>query len=375
MEDDFSDLHFEIPDGSGDEDWLAQMEASVQEGEEHMEDISDDELQEDLQLEHMSFSDFEVVGNVSTPQPFVEPTPKSMPRPSVSQDPRVAVGESSTSFLVFDTALKEARQSTLKLPWETGIFAMPPARSISMTLPMVGRWSPWGSTAGTRGQVPNVDNVAVWHKRRVLALRFAQSDDQLLENAMLKARELIMFHLEDTRLGLSLLDRAGRLVSDSEMRTSIRDSFTAKAVGTILKRVTDYHRFSRWVCMNGLCRPMAPTEPAIYKYLCFLRGTGAAATSGKSFIKALWFMDFHVGILSIDLKTAMLGRVHGVTKELEAAKRPLRQAQVLTSDMVYKLEMLMHNASTNDACILGFLLFCLFASARFADATKRSART
>ena len=371
MEEEYGDLHLDIPEGPSDEDWLASMEASVHEvNEDHMEGLSEEELQDDLQLEHVSFSEFEVVGNVNTPHSFVEPTPKSMPRSSVGQDPRVAVGESSTSFLVFDTALREARRSTLTLPWETGIFAMPPARSISMTLPMVGRWSPWGSTAGTRGQVPNVDNVAVWHKRRVLALRFAQSDDQLLENAMLKARELIMFHLEDTRLGLSLLDRAGRLVSDSEMRTSIRDSFTAKAVGTILKRVTDYHRFARWVCMNGLCRPLAPTEPAIYKYLCFLRGTGAAATSGKSFIKALWFLDFHVGILSIDLKTAMLGRVHGVTKELEAAKRPLRQAPVLTSDMVYKLEMLMHNASTNEACILGFLLFCLFASARFADATK-----
>ena len=128
-----------------------------------------------------------------------------------------------------------------------------------------GKMEPLGySTAGTRRQVPNVDNVAVWHKRRVLAMRFAKSDDQLLENAMLKARELIMFHLEDTRLGLSLLDRAGRLVADSEMRTSIRDSFVGKAVGTILKRVTDYHRFSRCVCMNGLCRPLAPTEPAIY---------------------------------------------------------------------------------------------------------------
>ena len=137
--------------------------------------------------------------------------------------------------------------------------------------------------------------MAVWHERRVLAMRFAKSDDQLLENAMLKARELIMFHLEDTRLGLSLLDRAGRLVSDSEMRTSIRDSFVGKAVGTILKRVTDYHRFSRWVCMNGLCRPLAPTEPAIYKYLCFLRGSGAAATSGKSFVKALWLFGLSCG--------------------------------------------------------------------------------
>ena len=108
----------------------------------------------------------------------------------------MAVGESSTSFLVFDTALREARQSNRKLPWETGIFAMPPARAISMSLPLVGRWTPWGSTAGTRSQVPNVDNyVAVWRKRRVLALRFAKPDDQLLENTLLKLRELIMFHL------------------------------------------------------------------------------------------------------------------------------------------------------------------------------------
>ena len=77
-----------------------------------------------------------------------------------------------------------------------------------------------------------------------------------------------------------------------------------------------------------------------------------------------------MGILSIDLKTVMLGRVRGVAKELESAKRPLKQAPILTSDMVYKLEMLMHNTATNEACILGFLLFCLFASARFADATK-----
>ena len=30
----------------------------------------------------------------------------------------------------------------------------------------------------------------------------------------------------------------------------------------------------------------------------------------------------------------------------------------------------MHNTANNEACILVFLLFCLFASARFADATK-----
>ena len=38
---------------------------------------------------------FEVVGNVTTPQPLLEPTPKRAPRPSETLEARVAVGESS----------------------------------------------------------------------------------------------------------------------------------------------------------------------------------------------------------------------------------------------------------------------------------------
>ena len=105
MEDDFGDLGLEVPDGPCDEDWLAEMDASmIGCDEDHPGDESEEWLQKDLEMDRVNFSDFEVVGNVATPQPFVEPTPKSAPRPSVAQEPRVAVGESSTSFLVFDTA-------------------------------------------------------------------------------------------------------------------------------------------------------------------------------------------------------------------------------------------------------------------------------
>ena len=99
MDEEYGDLHLEIPDGPDDADWLADMEASLGElDEEHMDDASEEWMQDDLQFDHVSFSDFEVVGNVNTPQPFVEPTPKSAPRPPTSQEARVAVGEPSTSF-------------------------------------------------------------------------------------------------------------------------------------------------------------------------------------------------------------------------------------------------------------------------------------
>ena len=181
------------PDNVDEEDWLGMDVSGARSEGEPSEQLSDDPLFDGLEHDH-ELAEFEVVGAVATPPPILQPSSKSAPRPVETLEARVAVGDSSTSFLVFDTALREARESNLTLPWESGIFAMPSARSIPMRLPMVGRWSPWGSTSGLmRKEVPNTDNVAIWHKRRLLAMRFAQSDDQLLENALVKARELILF--------------------------------------------------------------------------------------------------------------------------------------------------------------------------------------
>ena len=164
-----------LPDNDDEEDWLGMDVSGARSEGEPSEQLSDDPLFDGLEHDH-ELAEFEVVGAVATPPPILQPSSKSAPRPMETLEARVAVGDSSTSFLVFDTALREARESNLTLPWESGIFAMPSARAIPMRLPMVGRWSPWGSTSGLmRKEVPNTDNVAIWHKRRLLAMRFAQS--------------------------------------------------------------------------------------------------------------------------------------------------------------------------------------------------------
>ena len=63
-------------------------------------------------------------------------------------------------------------------------------------------------------------------------------------------------------------------------------------------------------------------------------------------------------------------RVLGASKTMTQRKRPLKQAPSLPADWLYKLEELMKNLNYDLKCILGFLLFCSFSSARFSDAAR-----
>ena len=67
-EDDFGDLGLDEP--GGEEDWLAEMDAMMGCDEDHPEDVSEEWLQEGLEMDRVNFSDFEVVGNVTAPQPI-----------------------------------------------------------------------------------------------------------------------------------------------------------------------------------------------------------------------------------------------------------------------------------------------------------------
>jgi len=299
---------------------------------------------------------------------LLKATPKIAPGQRDTQ--RGVVHTDNTSFLVFDTALRESRQSQFKLPWETQSSLLEWSVPYKLKLPNVGRWDVVHEGTGSSSSGVNIPQTTSWHRKRLMAARFVRTDDQLRDVVNRKARELILYHPEDTVLGDALMDKAGRLCSEAELSMSISDALAGKSVGTLLKRLTDYHRFGAWCIANSLGRPMNPAEGTMYRYMTFLRDGNASATSGKSFIKAVWFMHYHFGFKNLDLATAMSGRIRGVASILAAHKRPLTQAPVIPSDMLYRLEKLMDTVDNKRACILGFLLFCLFSSARFSDAAR-----
>ena len=310
---------------------------------------------------------------------FIHPTPKAraaMQLGTGSSSDRQQVDplvSRAINSLVHDRIVESAKQpsSFLDAMSFDSMFSMDRVWKMPQ-LPTYGRFEALSSAAMVSpSNIPETVTTAFeFRRKRLLATRFAMTDDQLEVNAMRKLREIVLFRPQDSRLGNALMDIAGKLVPEDVIRTSFMDSVAGKAPGTVAKRVADYHRYARWAVDNGKCGPMQISEPILYQYAQHLKSTGAAATSLQSFLKAIGFFEHLIGFVGSDVAFAVSGRVAGVSKTMLATKRELRQAPPITADDVYKLEKHVCNCSDKDACVGGFLLFTLFASARFADAAR-----
>ena len=83
--------------------------------------------------------------------------------------------------------------------------------------------------------------------KRLIASRFAQSDDALLSGALRKLRTIILFCPGDSQLGRALVSKAGSLIAEYVLQKSLKDSVSGKAVSTVVKRVSDYNKFAEYL--------------------------------------------------------------------------------------------------------------------------------
>ena len=277
---------------------------------------------------------------------------------------------------ICDAVLKLGRKTEVKQPWQI----LPSKRSATaamfntIRLPMLGRFErPVPTGANTEGQPV----VVGWLKdmpfagRRLLAARLTSTDDNLKMQALKKLRNIVLFHPADSQLGRSLLDKAGSLVGLDELERSLHDCVAGKAVGTLAKRMADFHRFALWQVTANKKRPLNPNEADFYEYLKHLQQVGAGATAGLSFLKSWNFMRFTVGAASHTDSCMISGRVKGVSQNMFAKKRKLAQAPPLPQDYVYQLEMfVIGDSDPHLQTIAGFLLFCVYSCARFGDAAR-----
>ena len=90
---------------------------------------------------------------------------------------------------------------------------------------------------------------------------------------------------------------------------SFSDAVAGKAVSTLLKRSAAYYRFSLWALKNDVFRPMAPTERTVYEYINWMRSSGAAPSSGESFVEAVRFLGHHFGFAPMLAADMLTGRV------------------------------------------------------------------
>ena len=143
---------------------------------------------------------------------------------------------------LFFNMLKLRRTGVPKMPWDTGVAAEVFKKG-PISLPM-----PWLSlpTVGKReslqGLVPSAEppertaSRTPFHKRRLLTVRLAQTDDQLRAKAMRRLRDLILAMPSHTQLGRALLDTSGQLTGEDMISCVFADAFRSRATATLVKR-------------------------------------------------------------------------------------------------------------------------------------------
>ena len=276
-----------------------------------------------------------------------------------------------------DAVLRLQRRERPQFPWDDlphkNIWK-PSCFANNFKLPLLGRFDKPSAR-------PVEDMVEAKHSqwvceqpfagKRLMASRFAQTDDALLTGALAKLRNIILFHPADSQLGRALMSKAGSLIAEDVLQKSLRDSISGKAVSTVVKRVSDYNKFAQFLVTVCHRRPLCPDESAFYQYVCHMQQTGCGATAGATLLKAWSFFRYTFGVDAESQASLVSGRVRGVVNNMFATKRKLSQAPPIPADYIYKMELFMrtgHNSRLQT--IVGFMLFCAYSCARFGDASR-----
>ena len=278
---------------------------------------------------------------------------------------------------LFFKMVKAPRLGPPKLPWQSDsmapIFGKAQKRLPMpwLNLPSVGKHD---SLAGSSGPVEPPEKVASrtpFHVKRLLAIRLAQTDDQLRAKALRKLRDLVLAKPTDSQLGRTLLDTAGQLTGEDVIARVFSDAFCSRATSTLVKRSTDYYKMATWMFDSFGLMPLQLSEELVYQYLSFLRSTEAAPTSADSAVKAIWFM--HSTAVFSDFNPKALGsRVTGVCRDMYMRKRVLKQAPCFPASVVLLAleDYALYCKDLSDSMFTNFILFCIYASCRIGDATK-----
>ena len=151
--------------------------------------------------------------------------------------------------------------------------------------------------------------------------------------------------------------------------------FGLKRPGTLETHASAWRLFLRYTQEKAL-DPRKLDESLAYDYLVYIADQGAPPTRGPAFLKA---NNFAFGVLEFMQGNciAQSARCRGVAALAHNAKSARRQRDPLTVAQLQVLENEVAQAadgkgvlSTSEAVVAGYLVFCVHARARAADASK-----
>ena len=270
------------------------------------------------------------------------------------------------------SAFSVLRKPTIKMPWETGPLSPLFTGTFSFIqktdlprMPMVGL-----EDVATTNKEPSIEHAVEskpglsltnFVKRRISASKFAISDDDLRVRALGHFRKLICSDLKGTSVGMSLLDKAGKLCNEEDFASTVSDCLAHKATGTLLKRASSMARFFSWIVQHKGSSCFRPSEQDLYDYMQHLRRMGAGATAAAHFEQAFRMCHEVLGMVHVDIKQVLSARVTGVAHSMFLTPAFSVEAIKIFEDICINSEH-MHKR-----VIAGAILFCIFACARWFD--------
>lgn len=205
--------------------------------------------------------------------------------------------------------------------------------------------------------------------KAVKNLKWETHEDLLRQKSLVRWRIILEENLLASNVGRELHSTYSNPDCDMELELSLKDIFFKKSTATIAKRASSLCAYISWAHKNKVEVPTSVTENKIYKYLCFLKESGASPTAARAFLESLNFAKHTIGLLNVD--SCMSSRVKGSASTQWAAKRPLKQSVPLTINDVWKLEQIVLNSKDKYSRIAaGHFLFCIYACCRFRDSQR-----
>eukprot|EP00435_Cladocopium_sp_Y103_P070349 s60_g35.t1 len=144
--------------------------------------------------------------------------------------------------------------------------------------------------------------------------------------------------------------------------------FAVESPGTLMRRLYSIQAFEHW-CNDSFNEHWMPvTEYKAWKYVCWLKETKSAPTKASSFLEALRFSWYLLGVEgSGDAEQSL--RIKGLASQLKASKKPWRPADLLKLEEVLQLHTVLLNESARlgERLFAGHLLHMLYGRARWSD--------
>eukprot|EP00435_Cladocopium_sp_Y103_P065102 s975_g27.t1 len=146
--------------------------------------------------------------------------------------------------------------------------------------------------------------------------------------------------------------------------------FSVKSPGTLMRRLYSIQAFEHW-CNDQFNDHWLPvTEYRAWKYVSWLKETGAAPTKASSFLEALRFAWYLLGVEGSGEAEKSL-RVKGLASQQRSKKKPWRPADLLKQEEVLRLHSVLadDDAALGDRLFSGHLLHMLYGRCRWSDLT------